>query len=81
MKKDINKMIEDGFELAQKHENLRNEIINDENVPKELRDELMKLKDEFEQQKNADDKYIKENKHRKIVGYSENFMPIYEDEK
>ena len=81
MKKDINKMIEEGFELAQKHENLRNEIINDENTPKELKNELIKLKEEFEQQKITDDKYIEENKHVKIVGYSENFMPIYEDEK
>jgi hypothetical protein len=81
MENDIKKMIEEGFELAQKHENLRNEIINNENTPKELKDELIKVKEEFDQQKIADDKYIEENKHRKIVGYSENFMPIYEDEK
>jgi hypothetical protein len=74
-------MIEEGFELAQKHENLRNEIINNENAPKELKDELIKLKEEFEQQKITDDKYIEDNKHRKTVGYSENFIPIYEDEK
>lgn len=38
-------------------------------------------KQEFDQQKILDDKYVEENKHRKIIGYSENFMLIYEDEK
>jgi len=53
MKKQINKILEDGFYLGKKHENLRNEIINDENTPKELKDGLIKLKEEFDQQKNS----------------------------
>lgn len=81
MKKDVNKMIEDGFELAQKHEKLCNELIKNEDTPKEIRDVLIKLNEEFDQQKISDDKYVEENKHRKIIGYSKNFMPIYEDEK
>jgi len=77
----LTKMIEDGFELAKKHENLRNEIINSEDTPKELKDAMIKIEEEFVQQKIDDDKYMEENKHRKIVGYNENFMPIYEEEK
>jgi hypothetical protein len=50
-------------------------------LPKELSDELMKIKEEFDQQKIDDDKYIENNKHRKIVGYNERYMPIYGDEK
>jgi hypothetical protein len=78
MEKNINKMVEEGFELSQKHENLRDEIINDETSPKELTDGLIKLKEEFDQQKTADDKYIEDNKHKKIIGYDERYIPIYE---
>jgi hypothetical protein len=78
----IKKIIEYGNSIHQKHEQIRQEILADESLlPKELKDELIKLKEKFDQQKIANDKYIEENKHRKIVGYSENFMPIYEDEK
>jgi len=78
MEKNINEQIEKGFKLAEKHEILRNEIINNEDVPINLRNELIKLKEDFEQQKVEEDKYIEENKHKKIIGYTENFMPIYE---
>lgn len=82
MEKDINKMIEDGFKLSQKHEQIRQEILADETLlPKELKDELNKLKEQFDQQKIDDDKYIEDNKHRKIVGYDDRYMPVYEDEK
>lgn len=78
MKKDINKMLEDGFKLAKKHENLRNEIMNSEATPKELKDAMIKIKEESDQRKIEDDNYIEENKHRKIVGYDQKFNPIYE---
>ena len=82
MEKDINKMIEDGFKLAQKHEQIREEMLDDGSLPQEMKEELVKLKQEFEEQRLKDEKYIEDNKHRKIVGYNpENFMPIYEDEK
>lgn len=82
MKKDINKMIEDGFKLAQKHEQIREEMLDDGSLPQEMKEELVKLKQKFEEQRSKDEKYMEDNKHIKIVGYNpENFMPIYEDEK
>lgn len=82
MEKDINKMIEDGFKLAQKHEQIRQEMLDNDSLPQEMKEELLKLNQEFEEQPLKDEKYIEDNKHRKIVGYNpENFIPIYEDEK
>ena len=82
MEKDINKMIEDGFKLAQKHEQIIQEILSDDSLPQEMKEELVKINQEFEEQRLKDEKYIEDNKHRKIVGYNpENFMPIYEEEK
>jgi hypothetical protein len=82
MEKDINKMIEDGFKLAQKHEQIRQEMLNDVSLPQEMKEELVKLNQEFEEQRLKDEKYIEDNKHRKILGYNpDTFMPIYEDEK
>lgn len=76
---EIKKIIEHGNSVHQKHEQIRQEILADEHLlPKEIRDRLIKLEEEFHQQKNADDKYIEDNKHRKIVGYDERYMPIYE---
>jgi hypothetical protein len=78
----IKKIIEHGNSVQKKHEQIRQEILADETLlPKELRDGLIKLKEEFDQQKIVDNKYIEDNKHRKIVGYDERYMPIYEDEK
>lgn len=78
----IKKIIEHGNSVHQKHEQIRQEILADETLlPKELRDELNKLKEQFDQQKIDDDKYIEDNKYRKIVGYDERYIPIYEDEK
>ena len=82
MEKDINKIIEDGFKLAQKHEQIRQEMLDSDSLPQEMKKELLKLNQEFEEQRLKEEKYIEDNKHRKIVGYNpENFMPIYEDEK
>ena len=76
---EIKKRVDKLDNVHQKHEQIRQEILADETLlPKELRDGLIKLKEEFEQQKIADDKYIEDNKHRKIVGYDERYMPIYE---
>jgi hypothetical protein len=78
----IKKIIEYGESIHQKHEQISQENLTYESLlPKELKDELIKLKKEFDQQKIDDDKYIKDNKHRKIVGYNERYMSIYGDEK
>jgi hypothetical protein len=79
MEDNIKKIIEHGNSVHQKHEQIRQEILADETLlSKELKDGLIKLKEEFDQQKIADDKYIEDNKHIKIIGYDERFMPIYE---
>lgn len=82
MENNVDKIIQYGNSFHQKHEQIRQEILGDESLlPRELRDGLNKLKEQFDQQKIADDKYIEDNKHRKIVGYNERYLPIYEDEK
>jgi len=79
MEDNIKKIIEHGNSVHQKHEQIRQEILADETLlPKELKDGLIKLKEEFDQQKIADDKYIEDNKHIKIIGYDERYIPIYE---
>lgn len=79
MENNVDKIIQYGNNVHQKHEQIRQKILADETLlPKELRDGLIKLKEEFDQQKIVEDKYIEDNKHRKIVGYDERYMPIYE---
>jgi hypothetical protein len=75
----INKLIEQGAVLARKHEELRNETLNDPNVPQEIKDALIQAKKEFEEKEHKEELEI--NKHKKIKGYNpDNFEPIYEDE-
>jgi len=82
MENNVNKIIQYGNSVHQKHEQIRQEILADETLlPKELRDGLNKLKEKFDQQKIDDEKYIEDNKHKKIIGYDERYIPIYEDEK
>jgi len=81
----LDKKIKEASELARKHEELRNEFLNDPNVPQVIKDDLNKLHKEFEEKMLEDkkrlEKRLEENKHRKIIGYNpENFEPIYEDE-
>lgn len=77
----LDKLIEQGAELARKHEELREEILNDSNVPQEIKDVIIQSKQEFEEEQKRYKKYLEENKHRKIKGYNpDSFEPIYEDE-
>ena len=39
---DINKLIEQGKELARKHEEIRDEILNNPDMPQELKDIIIK---------------------------------------
>ncbi len=83
MKKDINKLIEESFELAKKHEQIVKEILGtDDSLSTKMREEFGKINERFEQQRLDQEKYLEDNKHRKIIGYNpDDFMPIYEDEK
>ena len=76
----IKKTIEDGVRLREKTEQLIQGILNDDSIPRELKFKLIQINKEFEEQRLKDEKYIEDNKHRKVIGYNpENFMPIYED--
>ena len=64
-----------------KHEELRNEILNNDSIPQELKDKMNNLKTEFEMNWSEEDKLISDNikNGKKIVGYDkETFLPIFE---
>lgn len=67
--------------MNKKHEDLRNEILNDDNIPQDLKDKLNNLKTEFEIKWSEEDKLITNNikNGKKIIGYDkETFLPIFE---
>ena len=62
-------------------EELRNEILNNDSIPQELKDKMNNLKTEFEMNWSEEDKLISDNikNGKKIVGYeNETFLPIFE---
>jgi replication initiation and membrane attachment protein DnaB len=67
--------------MNKKHEDLRNEILNDDNIPQDLKDKLNNLKTEFEIKWSEEDKLITNNikNGKKIISYDkETFLPIFE---
>ena len=65
----------------EKHEQLRNEILNNDNIPQDLKDKLNDLKIIFEEKWSEEDKWINDNikEGKKIIGYdSETFLPIFD---
>lgn len=61
-------------------EKLNELFLNNPDIPQELKDGLLKIREKFDKEKLEQDKYLEENKHRKIKGYNpDTFMPIYED--
>ena len=67
--------------MNKKHEDLSNEILNDDNIPQDLKDKLNNLKTEFEIKWSEEDKLINDNikNGKKIIGYDEEtFLPIFE---
>ena len=67
--------------MNKKHEDLRNEILNDGNIPQDLKDQLNNLKTEFENKWSGEDKLINDNikNGKNIIGYDkETFLPIFE---
>ena len=62
-------------------EELRNEILNNDSIPQELKDKMNNLKTEFEMNWSEEDKLISDNikNGKKIVGYDkETFLPFFE---
>ena len=67
--------------MNKKHEDLSNEILNDGNIPQDLKDKLNNLKTEFKIKWSKEDKLINDNikNGKKIIGYDEEtFLPIFE---
>jgi hypothetical protein len=67
--------------LRKKHEKLRNEILNNENISEEVKSKINELKKKFEEKWLLEDKQIEENlkNGKKIIGYDlETFLPIFE---
>ena len=65
--------------IQEKLEIAINEIMNDPDIPQDLKDKFSKIREESKKEQEKYKKYLEENKHRKIIGYNtENFEPIYE---
>ena len=63
-----------------KYEQLRNEILNNDNISQDLKDKMNGLKIEFEKKWAEEDKWISDNikKGKKIISYdNETFLPIF----
>ena len=77
--KDINESRERAKKLARELEELENEVLNHPDIAQETKDFILKKREEAKQDKLEYEKYLEENKHRKIVGYDpETFKPRYE---
>ena len=64
----------------EKYEQIRNEILNNSNIPQDLKDRMNNLKTEFETKWSEEDKLINDNlkNGKKIIDYdNETFLPIY----
>lgn len=69
-------------ELSKKVEYFNNEIINNPDLPQEIKEALSKIRAHSKQKWEEYEKYLEENKHKKIIGYNpETFEPIFEDKK
>ena len=65
--------------IQEKLEIAINEIMNGPDIPQELKDKFSKIREESKKEQEKYEKYLEENKHRKIIGYNTvNFEPIYE---
>jgi len=80
MEHEANKLILKMQELEKQQLGLREEILNNPDIPQEIKDTIIELQKESEKQKEEYEKYLEENKHRKIKGWNpDTFEPIYED--
>jgi len=75
----INELIEKMKELSKRHEELQNEVLNNPDILQEDKDEFIKIRERFDKEEVDYEKYLENNKDRKIIGYDpETFEPIYE---
>lgn len=65
----------------EKHEQLRNEILNNDNIPQDLKDKMNDLKIQFEMKWTEEDELINDNmkEGKMVIGYdNKTFLPIFE---
>jgi hypothetical protein len=72
-------------EMLLEIEKIENEFLNDPNIPEDVKKDWVesknKIKEKFKLEEEQYQKFLEENKHKKIIGYNpENFTPIFEDE-
>lgn len=83
MNNELNKQIQDSIakskELELKMDNFWDDMLNDPDVPQDMKDRIIEDREKLTKNREEYKKYLEDNKHRKIVGYNpENFEPIYE---
>ena len=80
MKQTPEELIEKMKKISEEFRKTDEFFLNNPDIPQELKDGLLKIREKFDKEKLEQDKYLEENKHRKIKGYNpDTFMPIYED--
>lgn len=80
----MNKTTTKDAKFLTRHDQIANEILSDPDLPQTIKDDfiefLKKLYKKHEEQQKEYEKYIEQNKGKKIVRYdSETFLPIFED--
>ena len=80
MKQTPEELIEKIKKISEEFRKTDELFLNNPDVPQELKDELLNIRENFDKEKLEQDKYLEENKQRKIKGYDpETFEPIYEN--
>lgn len=65
-------------ELAKRHAELEKEIMENSNIPDDVKSEMIRIRKQFESEKVKYEEYLKKNEGCEIVGYNpENFKPIF----
>tara|TARA_R110000868_G_scaffold317483_1_gene578317 strand:+ start:1719 stop:1973 length:255 start_codon:yes stop_codon:yes gene_type:complete len=80
MKQTPEEIIEKMKQISEEFRKTEEIFLNNPDIPQELKDGLLNIRENFDEKKLEQDKYLEENKHRKIKGYNpETFEPIYEN--
>ena len=80
MKKETQELIDKILEEAKQEEIRFDEMLKDENFPQDLKDDVIRLREEIKKQHIKDNEYIEANKGKKILRYDlDTFLPIFEE--
>lgn len=80
MKQTPEEIIEKMKQISEEFRKTEEIFLNNPDIPQELKDGVLNIRENFDEKKLEQDKYLEENKHRKIKVYDpETFEPIYEN--